>query len=67
MCDAGRVLVNGRETRPAKAVKAGDVITLTTRTRIVELEVLSIPAVPQKTSSGELYRISVEKRIESNA
>ncbi len=65
MCDEGRVLVNGREARPAKEVKPGDTITLAFSTRSMEIEVLGIPAASKKVAVEELYRVTTEKRTEN--
>jgi len=65
MCDEGRVLVNGREARPAKEVKPGDTITLAFSTRSVEIEVLGIPVTSKKGSAEELYRVTTDKRTEN--
>lgn len=65
MCDEGRVLVNGREARPAKEVKPGDTITLAFSARSVEIEVLGIPAASKKGAVEELYRVTTEKRTEN--
>jgi ribosomal 50S subunit-recycling heat shock protein len=63
MCDTGRVLVNGRDAKPAKEVRPGDVITLRFSTRTVELEVLSEPALPPKKIRPEdAYRVISEAR-----
>ena len=64
MCDAGRVLVNGRETRPAKEVKQGDVVTLSFPSRSVELEILAVPLSSKKPAEEELYRIIADKRVQ---
>lgn len=61
MCDAGRVLVNGRDAKPAKEVRLGDVITLRFSTRTVDLEVLSEPVLPSKKIRPEdAYRVTSE-------
>lgn len=65
MCDEGRVLVNGREARPAKEIKPRDTITLLFSTRSVEIEVLGIPTISKKGSAEELYRVTTEKRTEN--
>ena len=63
MCDAGRVLVNGRDAKPAKEVRPGDVITLRFSTRTVDLEVLSEQALPSKKIQAEdAYRVISETR-----
>jgi ribosomal 50S subunit-recycling heat shock protein len=64
MCEAGRVLVNGREARPAKEVRAGDAITIKYSTKNLEIEVIGIPARPGKAVVEEMYRVISETRIE---
>ena len=63
LCDAGRVLVNGRGARPAKEVKPGDGIMLVFSTRSVQIEVLAIPAAKQKSVVVQPYRVISEKRF----
>lgn len=64
LCDNGRVLVNGREAKPAKEVRPGDGITLKFPSRIIELEVLGIPGpAPKKALPEELYRVTTETRL----
>jgi ribosomal 50S subunit-recycling heat shock protein len=62
LCDAGRVLVNGRVARPAKEVKPRDGIVLDFSTRSVQIEVLAIPATKQKSVVVHPYRVISEKR-----
>lgn len=63
MCDTGRVFVNGRDAKPAKEVRRGDVITLRFSTRTVDLEVLSEPVSPSKKILPEdVYRVISETR-----
>jgi len=63
MCDNGRVLVNSHEAKPAKEVKQGDVITLKFSSRIINLDVLGIPASSRKAPPEELYRVTSETRL----
>jgi ribosomal 50S subunit-recycling heat shock protein len=64
MCDNGRVLVNGREAKPAKELGPGDVITLKFSSRTIELEVLALhEASSNKMMPGEAYRITAETRL----
>ena len=63
MCEAGRVLVNGHEAKPAKEVKEGDVITLKFSSRIVDLNVLEMPTSSKKTSSEVFYTVTSETRL----
>ncbi len=67
MCDEGRVLVNGVPAKPAKDVKRGDIITVKSSSRIIDLEVLDAPTEsPRKISPAELYRIKAQSRPEKS-
>jgi len=65
MCDAGRVLVNGVAAKPAKEIKPGDAIRLCSAARIIDLEVLAVPASSKNvvTPPAELYRVTGEQRV----
>jgi ribosomal 50S subunit-recycling heat shock protein len=64
MCDNNRVLVNGREAKPAREVRPGDVITLKFASRVIDLEVLGVvTAAAKKRPPEELYRIKAEIRL----
>jgi len=63
LCDAGRVLVNGHESKPGREIKQGDGIVLLFNAKHVELEVLSLPVSPKNTSTKVPYRIITEKTI----
>lgn len=66
MCDAGGVLVNGHEAKPAREVKQGDHVTLQFRTKSIELEVLVLPLQKsmRKEEATGLYRVTAEKMKE---
>ena len=57
-CDNDRVTVNGKEAKPSKDVKPGDVITVGLGSGKITLRVLEVPEgnVPKNTS-GMLYEI----------
>ena len=63
MCEAGRVHVNGHETKPSKELKQGDRIALLFTTKVIELKVLALPdrKSMQKANVTDLYRIIIEK------
>jgi ribosomal 50S subunit-recycling heat shock protein len=65
MCDAGRVLVNGGPAKPAKEVKPGDSLRLSYMSRIIDIEVLNVPASSKniKTLPEELYRVTGDQRL----
>ena len=66
LCDAGRVLVNGQPAKPAKEVRPGDRLTLASRTRTLEIEVLSVPlsAKNVRAAPEDLYRVTADRRNE---
>ena len=55
-CDAGRVMVNGRQPRHLSSVKAGDVIEIAFGTRNVKVEVLDVQETVRKDDASDLYR-----------
>ena len=59
-CDAGRVLVNGRQARASYDVKAGDVLEITMGERVLKAEVLSVAEYVKKEEAAGLYRITEE-------
>ena len=65
MCGAGRVLVNGQAAKPAKEIGPGDSLRLSFSTRIVDIEVLTVPASAKNVKSlpEELYRVIADKKI----
>jgi ribosomal 50S subunit-recycling heat shock protein len=46
LCDHGRVRLNGHPAKPAAAVKAGDVITISQGDRRLVAKVLAVPERP---------------------
>jgi ribosomal 50S subunit-recycling heat shock protein len=64
MCEAGGVLVNDHEAKPAKEIRPGDHITLLFTSKTIGLEVLALPAqkTVQKANVADLYRIISENR-----
>jgi len=65
MCGAGRVQVNGQAAKPAKEVAPGDALRLSYSTRIIDIEVLSVPASSKNVKSlpEELYRVISDQRV----
>ena len=54
--DGGRVLVNGREAKPSKDVKPGDVIEIKFGARTVRVEVVSVSENAAKAEAPAMYR-----------
>ncbi len=65
MCESGKVIVNGREAKPAKEVRQGDVIELRYPSRIVEIEVLETTPGPsrKKVPPEDLFRMKSSARL----
>ncbi|MDA8099943.1 MAG: RNA-binding S4 domain-containing protein [Nitrospiraceae bacterium] len=62
LCDAGRVLVNGREGQPATEIRPGDRIEVRYASRAIVVEVLVVPADRRPVAADSLYRIVAETR-----
>ena len=55
-CDAGRVLINGKQAKASTNVKKGDVIEIQFGMKTVEAEVLDIQDTPKKEEAKNLFR-----------
>ena len=55
-CDAGRVLLNGKQARASAPVKVGDEIEIQFGTRQVRVEVLDVQETVKKENVSELFR-----------
>jgi ribosomal 50S subunit-recycling heat shock protein len=57
-CEGGRVQVNGRTARAAQEVREGDVIQISLGQRLLEVEVVQVPAgQTRKEERAGLYRV----------
>ena len=59
-CDAGRVLVNGKQARASYDVKEGDVLELQLGERTLKAQVLSVTEYAKKEQAGDMYRLIEE-------
>ncbi len=55
-CDAGRVLINGKEAKASTNVKQGDIITINFGNKEVKVEVLEIQETVKKEEAKELFK-----------
>lgn len=62
LCEAGRVLVNGREGQPSREVRVGDRVSVRYRVRTIEVEVLRMPERGSRITAEELYRVVADLR-----
>lgn len=59
-CDAGRVLVNGKQARASYDVKPGDILEIQLGERVLKAEVLSVVEYAKKEQASDLYRMIEE-------
>ena len=57
VCDAGRVLVNGKTARASYDVKAGDVLEIQMGENLLKAEVLIVTEHATKNDAGLMYKI----------
>ena len=55
-CDAGRVLLNGKEAKASAEVKPGDTIEIRFGSRSVKAEVLDLKETVRKEEAESLFR-----------
>lgn len=58
-CDAGKVTVNGKETRASYDVKTGDIIEITLGARSVKVRVTEVKEVVRKEDADTMYEAVV--------
>jgi ribosomal 50S subunit-recycling heat shock protein len=68
ICDAGRVLINGKPAKSAHVVRTGDEISLQTRDKLIVLRVSLVPDERQtsRRDAKGLYEIISETRSEDD-
>jgi len=62
-CEAGLVLLDGREAKPGKEIQAGQIITINFARRVLEVQILEIPLRSvRKEEAQNLYRVVREEK-----
>ncbi|AJS60742.1 RNA-binding S4 domain-containing protein [Paenibacillus sp. IHBB 10380] len=61
--DQGRVLINGRESKPSSAVKVGDEITVQFGQKLVTVRVERLAESTRKEEATSLYSLVKEEPI----
>jgi len=56
-CDAGRVMVNGKQAKAGTSVKEGDIIEVQFGNSTLKAEVLQIVDTTRKEEAKEMYRL----------
>ncbi len=54
-CDAGKVVVNGKQARASYDVKEGDIIEITLGARVVKVKVTAVKEVVRKEEASTMY------------
>ena len=54
-CESGRVLINGKVTKPSSDVKVGDIVEIRFGSNTTKIEVTSTPDHVTKEGARELY------------
>jgi len=61
-CESERVTINGKEAKPSKEVKAGDICTISFGDKIVKFKVMEVPSGNvTKSSTSMLFEVIEEK------
>ncbi|HOA80104.1 MAG TPA: RNA-binding S4 domain-containing protein [Defluviitaleaceae bacterium] len=55
-CNAGRVLVNGKEAKAGTTIKIGDIIEIRFGSNITKVEVLDVKEHVKKEEADNMYR-----------
>lgn len=58
-CDAGKVLVNGKNARASYDVKVGDVVEVNLGAKAMKFEVLQVSELVKKEDADKLYRVLI--------
>ncbi len=58
-CDAGKVIVNGKQARASYDVKEGDIIEITLGARTVNVRVTAVKEVVRKEDAATMYEAVV--------
>ena len=58
-CDAGKVVVNGKQARASYDVKEGDIIEITLGARTVKVRVTAVKEVVRKEDAASMYEAVV--------
>ncbi|MNJ76984.1 hypothetical protein D3C77_743870 [compost metagenome] len=63
MSEQGRVLINGRESKPSSAVKVGDDITIQFGQKLVTVKVERLAESTRKEEAATMYTLVKEEPI----
>ena len=56
-CEAGKIVVNGRQAKPSHEIKEGDVVEILYSSGTLKFKVLAVKEVVEKDDAQSLYEI----------
>lgn len=56
-CEAGKVIVNGKEAKSSHRIKEGDVVEIVYRTGTIKFKIKAVKEYVKKDEAAELYEI----------
>ncbi len=56
-CEAGKIVVNGRQAKPSHEIKEGDVVEILYSSGTLKFKVLAVKEVVKKDDAQSLYEI----------
>jgi len=56
-CDGGKVSVNGKDAKPSKQIKEGDVVEINYATGVLKFKILKVKETVKKDEAETLYEI----------
>ncbi len=56
----GKVIINGKEVKPSKEVKVGDIVEIQYATATLRFRVLAVNEIVKKADASSLYEIITE-------
>ncbi len=56
-CDGGKVVINGKDAKPSKEVKAGDIVEINYATGVLKFRIVEVKETVKKDEAASLYEI----------
>lgn len=56
-CDGGKVIINGKEAKPSKEIKAGDLVEIDYATGVLKFRIIEVKETVKKDEASSLYEI----------
>ncbi|MCI8336353.1 MAG: RNA-binding S4 domain-containing protein [Peptococcaceae bacterium] len=63
ICDAGKIMINGRTAKASSEVVVGDTLELRFANRIMQVKIAKVSETVKTQEAAEMYEILSEERI----